>query len=120
MLVLLLVKHFILDFYYQPPYMWKNKGTFGHWGGIAHSGLHAIATFVIIVFIAGPIVSLLLVTFEFVVHYMTDWAKMNINKKKGWACNTHNEFWQLTGLDQLIHQLTYVAILYAVVDNAVS
>lgn len=45
LLLALQIKHFIWDFYYQPPYMWQNKGTFGHPGGIVHSGLHAITTF---------------------------------------------------------------------------
>ena len=51
---------------------------------------------------------------EFFVHYLIDYAKMKINRIKGWTATTHNEFWQLTGLDQLLHQLTYVFILYAV------
>ena len=49
LLLLLQIKHFIWDFWYQPPYMWQNKGTFLHWGGIAHSGLHAKTTFLILV-----------------------------------------------------------------------
>ena len=115
LLTLLLIKHFILDFYYQPPYMWQNKGTFGHMGGIAHAGLHAMATFVILTFwLESPIGCFALAYLEFCIHYMTDWAKMNINRIKGWGATTHTEFWQLTGLDQLIHQLTYVMILWVI------
>lgn len=80
-------------------------------GGIAHSGIHALVTFVILCFFAMPTLALAIAILEFGAHYLTDWAKMNINRAKGWACNTHNEFWQLTGLDQLFHQLTYVAII---------
>ena len=94
--------------------MWQNKGTFGHWGGIAHSGIHAFATYIILCLFVFPAAALTLAIFEFVVHYATDWAKMNINRIKGWTATTHNEFWQLTGFDQLVHQLTYVAILYMV------
>ena len=115
LLTLLLVKHFIWDFWYQPPYMWQNKGTFGHMGGIVHSGIHAITTYFILTFwLAEPLGAMILAGFEFVIHYATDWAKMNINRSKGWTATTHNEFWQLTGFDQLVHQLTYVAILAAV------
>lgn len=114
LLTLLLVKHFIFDFYYQPPYMWQNKGTFGHWGGIAHSGIHAFATYFILCLFVVPAAALMLAAFEFVVHYLTDWAKMNINRIKGWTATTHNEFWQLTGFDQLVHQLTYVFILFMI------
>lgn len=113
LLTALLVKHFVFDFLWQPPFMWKNKGTFGHWGGLVHSGIHAVATLVILFAILGPNnpVVIAAVVIEFIIHYFTDYFKMNINKNYGWACNTHNEFWQLTGLDQLIHQLTYVLIL---------
>jgi hypothetical protein len=107
----LLVKHFIWDFYYQPPYMWQNKGTLGHLGGIIHSGVHALTTIIILYQFISPENAVLLGLFEFVVHYWTDWAKMNINRIKGWTATTHNEFWQLTGFDQLVHQLTYVAII---------
>ena len=119
LLIALQVKHFIFDFYWQPPVMWQNKGTFGHWGGISHSYFHACATFIIVSCFL-PINSQLVYFIplcEFVVHYMTDWAKMNINRIKGWGPTTHNQFWQLTGFDQLIHQLTYVAIIAAVFQN---
>lgn len=113
LLTLLTIKHFICDFLYQPPYQWQNKGTYGHAGGIIHSGQHALATLaILLLFIPLPFAILLAVA-EFIVHYHTDWLKMNINKAKGWGANTHNEFWVLLGADQLIHSLTYVFIVWA-------
>lgn len=95
--------------------MWQNKGTFGHPGGIVHSGLHAVTTCIILTFwLVNPLGAVVLALFEFVVHYVMDWAKMNINKAKGWGATTHNEFWQLTGFDQLIHQLTYITIIFII------
>jgi len=91
--------------------MWKNKGTFGHWGGVVHSGIHAVTTFFILCFYTLSGVAMALALMEFAVHYLTDYAKMNINRFKGWTATTHNEFWQLTGFDQLVHQLTYIAIV---------
>jgi len=116
LLIALQIKHFIFDFYWQPPSMWQNKGTFGHWGGIAYSYFHVCATFIIVSCFLPTNSQLIYIIplCEFVVHYMTDWAKMNINRIKGWGPTTHNQFWQLTGFDQLIHQLTYVAILATV------
>lgn len=111
LITLLLLKHFVFDFYYQPPFMWQNKGTFGHIGGIVHSGLHAVSTFLILLFFTNPMTALFASLLEFVLHYFIDYAKMNINRIKGWTATTHNEFWQLTGLDQLLHQLTYVLII---------
>lgn len=113
------VKHFLFDWLYQPPYMWKNKGTFGHWGGIVHSSLHGVSTAIILALFgavtlrsdAAMIMILPIALAEFVAHYMIDWAKMNINRKTGWTATTHHAFWVLTGFDQLLHQLTYVAII---------
>lgn len=113
LLSLLFVKHFVADFLYQPPYQWKNKGTYGHWGGLVHSGQHAVITFLLLLYFA-PSLTLVLSVAEFVIHYHMDWFKMNYNKYKGWACNTHNEFWVLVGVDQLVHSMTYVGIVYAI------
>lgn len=109
--LLLFTKHFIFDFVYQPPYQWQNKGTYGHWGGIVHSLQHAVPTFFILLFFIDPILALGLSCLEFTAHYHIDWAKMSINASRGWKCNTHNEFWILTGLDQYLHALTYIGII---------
>lgn len=110
-LTALLVKHFIADFLYQPPYQWQNKGTYGHPGGLVHTGQHVLLTAIILACfgIAVPAIAGVVV-FEALVHYHMDWAKMQLNAAKGWKCNTHNEFWILTGFDQLVHALTYLAI----------
>lgn len=108
LLTLLTIKHFVCDFLYQPPFMWQNKGTYGHIGGILHSAFHCFVTFIILSFFtpwAGPIALA-----EFFIHYHTDWAKMNFNKRMGWGPTTHNQFWILLGVDQLIHSLTYIGI----------
>jgi hypothetical protein len=111
LLTLLTIKHFICDFLYQPPYMWQNKGTYGHPGGILHSGFHAFVTYLILVwFFATPLLSFGLALGEFIIHYHMDWFKMNYNAKKKWGPTTHNEFWILLGVDQLVHSLTYIAI----------
>jgi hypothetical protein len=113
LITLLTIKHFICDFLYQPPYMWQNKGTYGHIGGILHSTFHASVTFFILsVLFPAALLSHIsaLALGEFIIHYHMDWFKMNYNKKKGWGPTTHNEFWVLLGVDQLVHSLTYIAI----------
>ncbi len=109
LLALLSIKHFVFDFLYQPPYQWQNKGTYGHLGGIVHSGQHVVATFIILLFFA-PALAGWLAVMEFLIHYHMDWFKMWYNAKKGWGATTHNQFWILTGFDQLIHSLTYILI----------
>jgi Protein of unknown function (DUF3307) len=112
LMTVLAIKHFVLDFITQTPYQWMNKGTYGHPGGILHSGLHALVTVMLLLFFTSNIALIALIgVFEFIVHYHMDWAKMNLNKRKGWAANTHAEFWVLTGFDQFVHSMTYIVIL---------
>jgi hypothetical protein len=112
-LFLLLTKHLIVDYPLQAfPYQYKNKGTYGHPGGLLHSGLHLLATFAILFFVTDIQRALLLAVADGVIHYHIDWAKMNINAKMGWGPTTHEEFWILTGIDQYFHLLTYVWILW--------
>jgi hypothetical protein len=110
-LSLLFVKHFLADFAYQPRYQWANKGTYGHWGGLVHTGQHVLLTvLILLVFsISLPVIATIAIA-EALIHYHTDWAKMNINAHFGWGATTHNEFWILTGFDQLIHALTYMGM----------
>lgn len=114
-LLILSIKHFVIDFPMQGPYQWMNKGTYGHPGGILHSGLHAVATALILIFVTTPMTAALLASIEFLAHYHIDWAKMNINKKMGWGANTHPQFWTLLGVDQLLHTLTYLWIVWMLV-----
>jgi DNA (cytosine-5)-methyltransferase 1 len=44
-MVLFVLKHLVFDWLYQPPFMYKNKGTYWHIGGVMHSLLHGISTF---------------------------------------------------------------------------
>ena len=109
----LLIKHFLFDFILQPPWQWKNKGTYGHPGGIIHALQHGISTYIILVmFNVNYSLAFDLVIFEIVAHYHIDWLKMNINKKMRWKPDTHEQFWWLLGADQLAHQLCYTMIIY--------
>lgn len=109
---LLAVKHFIIDFPLQREYQWRNKGTYGHPGGIEHSGLHALGTAIVFALFIPVLPAVVLGLIDGVIHYHIDWAKMNINARKGWKPDTHPEFWVLLGLDQLLHTLTYIFLIY--------
>lgn len=108
-ITLLFTKHFIIDFPLQPRYMYSNKGTYGHPGGLWHAWLHGVATGII--FLSVTPYAALFGILDAVVHYHIDWAKMNINKRMGWGPTTHEQFWWLTGLDQYLHALTYIALV---------
>lgn len=118
LITLLTVKHFIVDFLLQPPFMYLNKGIYGHIGGISHSVLHAMATMFIIGGLVtfatlpiSPITCLIIGVVEFIIHYHVDYAKVNITHHYGWTASTSEYFWMLMGADQLLHSLTYIAIV---------
>ena len=116
------IKHYVVDWLIQPKYEWSNKGTYGHMGGIIHAGKHTIATLFILVLIGMAFslsiawwAYLAIALVEGILHYHIDWAKMNINRIKGWTATTHAEFWMLTGTDQFAHALTYIGIVVCLI-----
>ena len=112
LLLLFQTKHFVFDFLYQPPYQYRNKGTYGHPGGIVHALQHAVPTFLILWWGLTPLFAASLALAEFLIHYHIDWAKMSLNKKLGWGPLTSENFWRLLGFDQFLHQLTYVWLIW--------
>jgi hypothetical protein len=109
LLTVLFVKHFVVDFPLQNSFQYLNKGKYLHFGGILHSGLHCITTGLIFLFYSDYFIVYAIV--DFLLHYHIDWLKVNLNKKLGYSPTTHEEFWWLLGLDQLLHSLTYVAMV---------
>jgi hypothetical protein len=105
------LKHFVIDFLLQKPYQFLNKGTYGHPGGILHSGLHSLGTIAVLWIFADLEWILLMAIFDFFCHYHIDWAKVKINDRFGWKADTHEQFWWLLGFDQFLHWITYTAII---------
>ena len=109
----LLVKHAVADFLLQTAYQRETKGTYFALGGITHSLTHIALTVPILAFFPDlsteKFVALLVA--EFVVHYHLDWLKDQTVKRHGWTSHD-TSFWWALGTDQLMHGLTYVAILW--------
>lgn len=106
----LVTKHFIVDFPLQGPYQYRNKGTYGHPGGILHALLHGAATLLILAWSTpwfGEIAAA-----EAIAHYHIDWAKMRLNARMGWNPDNSEYFWWLLGFDQWLHYCCYVAIVW--------
>jgi hypothetical protein len=108
------VKHFVIDFICQTQYQWSNKGKYGHPGGILHAGLHGVGTAACLLAFAWEDI-LFLALLDAFFHYHIDWAKMKINARMGWTATTSEYFWWLLGLDQLLHMMTYIAIIALVI-----
>lgn len=117
-LAVLEIKHFIIDYTLQSSYQYKNKGIYGHPGGIIHAGFQALGTLpAFLVITPSFAVGAAIVIAEFVVHYHVDWTKEQLNKRlkveRGTAI-----YWSIFGADQLLHHLTYIVIAGVLADYA--
>jgi len=91
--------------------MYLNKGRYGHPGGLAHAAIHALGTFMVLA--AFQInTAWIFALADMVMHYHIDWAKMNTNNKFKLEPGNSEWFWILLGFDQLLHHLTYFAIIW--------
>jgi len=105
------VKHFLGDFVIQNAYILNHRRIWGHPGGLLHVGVHAALSLPVLLFagVHGALLAELLLG-EAVFHYHVDWAKDLINYRAGWT-PANKQFWWLTGIDQALHQLSYLVIV---------
>lgn len=109
----LFIKHFICDFPLQAfPFQYKNKGTYGHRGGLLHAAIHLYGTVIVLMcfgvaFSTATYLGLL----DYFLHYHIDWAKVNITKRFNLTPLNSEWFWILMGFDQLLHAFTYFGIV---------
>jgi Protein of unknown function (DUF3307) len=108
----LMLKHAIADFFVQTESQRREKGIYGATGGLSHSLTHILLTAPVFAILppleTGMIAALL--SAEFVLHYHIDWTKEQVVRRNGWT-SKDTPFWWAIGLDQLLHGLTYVALL---------
>jgi Protein of unknown function (DUF3307) len=118
-LAYLLFKHWLADFCLQTPYQYLNKGRYLHPGGLLHSAIHAVLTLPLLLILPpqSPAIAALIVAAEFAVHYHIDWGKDRLNRAAR-LDHSKSRYWQLFGLDQLLHGLTYLAMVIALVMAA--
>lgn len=119
LMLLFMVKHFICDFPLQAcPWMYRNKGTYGHVGGITHAAIHGGTTLLLVNFVIPSSVWSLYLSFgDFILHYHIDYAKMKIGSKFNLKPDNSEWFWILLGFDQLLHFLTYYLIIVLIQRN---
>ena len=105
-------KHIIADYYLQFSWMIKDKGIYNAKGGIAHSGLHALLTYLILILTGfGYFYTLILSLLDYVFHYHIDYVKSNLWKRYNYGPNDQM-YWVIHGTVQFLHLMTYVLIIY--------
>jgi hypothetical protein len=115
----LMFKHAVADFYLQTAYQYLNKGTYGHPGGFIHAAIHVALT-PLVYLVLGPgslVIAGAIALGEFLLHYHIDWAKEQITHGNGWTAQDRG-FWFALGTDQLLHGLTYLAIVAVLIVTA--
>ena len=109
----LLIKHFLADYVFNPAYTVPvDKHIYGGRGGLEHTAMHMFWTFALLVWILPVQTVCYVALFDGFIHYHEDWIKTKyLYKRKGLS----EQFRRcITGFDQLVHMLTYVAITYFV------
>ena len=112
LLSLLQVKHLFADYFLQTPRMLSGRDEYLHLGRAQHAGLHGLFSVVVFLLVGAPIgFTLVLCLIETVVHYHIDWGK-GCHAARQRHQPTDAGYWRAFGTDQLLHQLTYVAMVW--------
>jgi hypothetical protein len=105
------VKHVLGDYVFQNAYILEHRRVWGHPGGVLHVAIHAALTLPLLL-VAG-VHGLLFVAIllgEALFHYHVDWLKDGWIHRAGWT-TADKQYWWLTGIDQMLHQLSYLVIV---------
>lgn len=113
MLCLMQIKHMFADYYLQTPKMLSGRGEYLHMGRAQHAGVHVLGSALVFLLFGAPMIFILIiVTLEWIIHFHIDYAKARYSDKKHLE-PSQAAFWRAAGLDQCMHQLTYVAMVWA-------
>lgn len=109
----LLIKHAVADFLLQTAFQRQTKGIYGALGGFTHCLTHVALTAPVLPLFPSVTMTAaaLILAGEFVIHYHLDWLKDRVVRTRGWSSHD-TPFWWALGLDQLMHGLTYVGLLW--------
>jgi hypothetical protein len=116
LLTLLQIKHWYADFKIQTYMQTVKKGVWLNPVGISHTMDHIwcslVALFVFsLIFPINVSLIIPIVFVEGILHYTIDFTKV----KYGCKDNTKPLFWNQFGLDQLAHQICYMAMAYIII-----
>lgn len=106
-LLLLQIKHFLVDYLLQTDEQIKTKGSYGNLTGLSHSFYHGLFTAVVFFPFTDSMFALSLGLLDFIIHYHIDYVKTKYGNKD----ITTKAFWNHMGYDQMAHQFTYVLFI---------
>ena len=111
LLCLIQIKHMFADYFLQTKIMLNGRGEYMHLGRFLHAGVHAIGSTIVFVIVGASVAFILpVVLMEWVVHFHIDWWKGRLTSYQN-LTPKDAAYWRASGVDQALHQLTYVAMI---------
>lgn len=112
LLVIFQIKHFLADFVFQNVYMLqKSRAGWDFVMPLAiHCGVHALGTLLIVLW-WNPKYWWLAI-FDFLIHFAADRMKAGPRYLGRFGDMQSKGFWVTFGLDQMIHHLTHIYIIW--------
>lgn len=101
------------DYFLQTPKMLSGRCEYWHMGRAQHAGVHVVGSILVFLIVGAPIGFIAaIVALEWIIHFHIDYGKASFSEKKQ-LNPTQAMFWRAAGFDQCLHQLTYVAMVWA-------
>ena len=112
LLCLLQIKHMLGDYFLQTRMMLDGRDQYAHLGRFLHAGVHATGSFIAFLVIGAPVAFIVpLVLAEWAVHFHIDWWKGRHTSDQN-LTPADAGYWRASGVDQALHQLTYIAMIW--------
>ena len=105
------IKHFLADYIFNPAWTVPvNKHIYGSRGSLEHTGIHMFFCFLALIPFVPLTWVICAVLFDGFVHYHEDYLKTRfVTERPKLGARARRA---ITGFDQLVHILTYVAIVW--------
>jgi hypothetical protein len=107
---ILLIKHAIVDVGIQRMLGWMGKEKYRSKLAQNHYVGHGVGTFLVLLVPVGVTTALIAAVFDWLCHWHIDYTKAVINTHYEFDASC-TEFWWLLTVDQILHYLTYAAIV---------
>ncbi|MDW4496604.1 DUF3307 domain-containing protein [Sulfitobacter sp. D35] len=113
LMLLLQIKHMLGDYFLQTRVMLNGRDQYLHLGRFLHAGVHAAGTFIAFTLIGAPIPFALAAGLaDWAIHFHIDWWKGRLTAVQN-LTPADPAYWRASGVDQALHQLTYVGLIWA-------
>lgn len=102
----------LADYFLQTKFMLDGRGQYLHLGRLLHVGVHALGSLLAFALVGTPLAFIIPVAIlEAAVHFHVDWWKGRHTADQK-LTPADAAYWRASGVDQALHQLTYVGMVW--------